>query len=33
LVVGLYDFKTGLRMVVPGQPDNSLTLARTRLAP
>jgi hypothetical protein len=33
LVMGLYDFNTGLRLPVPGQPDNSLLLAKLRVAP
>jgi hypothetical protein len=33
LVVGLYDFNTGLRLPVPGRPDNSLPLAKLRVVP
>jgi hypothetical protein len=31
LVVGLYDFETGVRLAVPGQPDNELTLTTLEL--
>jgi hypothetical protein len=28
IVVGLYDFKTGARLPVPGRPDNEVSLGR-----
>ena len=33
LVVGLYDFNTGLRLAAPGQPENSVTLTTVRILP
>jgi len=33
LVVGLYDLNTGLRLVVPENPENSLTLTETKVLP
>jgi hypothetical protein len=31
LIVGMYDFKSGVRLTVPHQPDNSLSLSRLEL--